>query len=501
MMMTITLAVPMVLAQSDYCAITPKHTMCQYKGAGPACNGQPLARGVSKQEIQQILEVHNRYRAVIARGEERRGKPGPQPPAADMKRMIWDEELSIIAQRHADQCKFAHDCSDCRKTSRFGVGQNLYIYKQTLAPPDNDWDKAVTDWYEEVTLFSKKHVEPFKFSSPTGHYTALVWANTDKVGCGATSYKNGRWFSTLYTCNYGPNGNFINGQMYKQGPACSACEKGEQCSTSFPGLCESSKLSGPKRNTTIATEKPTKQLKPVKTTKATKKPATAPSRNIIQVTTRKPVTTRRTTTTTTRRPRTSRRPSTTRATTKRIATRNTTKKPKISTTVRAVTTTSSNRNRFSPAKNNLFDCTFDNNEESCNMRNKGKTWEQKQRFGNQYHEIELFNKEKAEFFFTKLISPPSSKLACLDFRYKKFSTAGERHILTVLAWPNRGKPGKVSIHQDSPDRNTWVRAQVTFKKVDRDFLLMFRALGPKGSQGSLILALDDVRVKRGRCVE
>jgi len=491
----------MVLAQSDYCAITPKHTMCQYKGAGPACNGQPLARGVSKQEIQQILEVHNRYRAVIARGEERRGKPGPQPPAADMKRMIWDEELSIIAQRHADQCKFAHDCSDCRKTSRFGVGQNLYIYKQTLAPPDNDWDKAVTDWYEEVTLFSKKHVEPFKFSSPTGHYTALVWANTDKVGCGATSYKNGRWFSTLYTCNYGPNGNFINGQMYKQGPACSACEKGEQCSTSFPGLCESSKLSGPKRNTTIATEKPTKQLKPVKTTKATKKPATAPSRNIIQVTTRKPVTTRRTTTTTTRRPRTSQRPSTTRATTKRITTRNTTKKPKITTTVRAVTSTSITRNRFSPAKNNLFDCTFDNNEESCNMRNKGKTWEQKQRFGNQYQEIELFNKEKAEFFFTKLISPPSSKLACLDFRYKKFSTAGERHILTVLAWPNRGKPGKVSIHQDSPDRNTWVRAQVTFKKVDRDFLLMFRALGPKGSQGSLILALDDVRVKRGRCVE
>merc|ERR1712018_1034507 len=104
-----------------------------------------------------------------------------------MKRIIWDEELSIIAQRHADQ-----------------VCTRLFRLQE---------DKPVTDWYEEVTLFSKKHVEPFKFSSPTGHYTALVWANTDKVGCGATSYKNGRWFSTLYTCNYGPNGNFINGQM------------------------------------------------------------------------------------------------------------------------------------------------------------------------------------------------------------------------------------------------------------------------------------------------
>ena len=74
-------------------------------------------------------------------------------------------------------------------------------------------------------------------------------------------------------------------------------------------------------------------------------------------------------------------------------------------------------------------------------------------------------------------------------------------MLTVLAWPNRGKPGKVSIYQDSPDQFTWVRAQVTFKKVDRDFLLMFRALGPKGEDGSLILALDDVKVTRGRCVQ
>ena len=30
--------------------------------------------------------------------------------------------------------------------SRFGVGQNLYIYKQTLKPADNNWVAAVTDW-------------------------------------------------------------------------------------------------------------------------------------------------------------------------------------------------------------------------------------------------------------------------------------------------------------------------------------------------------------------
>ena len=31
----------------------------------------------------------------------------------------WDEELARVAQRHADQCVFAHDCSKCRKIRKF----------------------------------------------------------------------------------------------------------------------------------------------------------------------------------------------------------------------------------------------------------------------------------------------------------------------------------------------------------------------------------------------
>ena len=31
------------------------------------------------------------------------------------------------------------------------------------------------------------------------------------------SLREGRWFATLYTCNYGPGGNYIRGQMYRRG--------------------------------------------------------------------------------------------------------------------------------------------------------------------------------------------------------------------------------------------------------------------------------------------
>ena len=68
---------------------------------------------------------------------------------------VWDTELSEVAQAHADQCKFAHDCSECRRVGRFGVGQNLYIFKQTVRLANTDWERAVTDWYDEVELFSK----------------------------------------------------------------------------------------------------------------------------------------------------------------------------------------------------------------------------------------------------------------------------------------------------------------------------------------------------------
>ena len=63
----------------------------------------------------------------------------------------------------------------------------------------------------------------------------MLWSNTNKVGCGLTEYKDGKWFAKLYTCDYAPAGNFINGQMYKIGKACSSCPKNMRCRTSANG--------------------------------------------------------------------------------------------------------------------------------------------------------------------------------------------------------------------------------------------------------------------------
>ena len=62
--------------------------MILMQGLGPACGGKSLRRGVTPEEQRIILDVHNKFRAKIARGEERRGRPGPQPGATNMKEMV-----------------------------------------------------------------------------------------------------------------------------------------------------------------------------------------------------------------------------------------------------------------------------------------------------------------------------------------------------------------------------------------------------------------------------
>ncbi|XP_066974756.1 uncharacterized protein [Macrobrachium rosenbergii] len=228
-----------VSALSPYCRFTPLHTMCRHTGLGRTCGSNVAYRGVGTRDVERIVSLHNHYRSKVAMGKETTGADGPQPHAANMRLLEWDFELAQIAQSHADQCVFEHECPDCRRVSRFGVGQNLCISAQTGFNSTIDWEGAITTWYNEVELFNLDAIEPYRFSTATVRYSQMMWSSSYKVGCGFTMFLEGNWWKKLYTCDYGPAGNVISYQMYRPGHPCSSCPHGTTCSAEYPGLCVS----------------------------------------------------------------------------------------------------------------------------------------------------------------------------------------------------------------------------------------------------------------------
>ena len=71
----------------------------------------------------------------------------------------------------------------------------------------------------------------------------MVWAKTDTVGCGATSWREGGFTKSFIVCNYGPSGNFRRARMYQVGQTCSRCPSGTACSSD--GLCSGGGSSTP----------------------------------------------------------------------------------------------------------------------------------------------------------------------------------------------------------------------------------------------------------------
>ncbi|CRK86995.1 CLUMA_CG000808, isoform A [Clunio marinus] len=185
--------------------------------------GRVLKHGVTEEEKRLILEEHNFLRQTVATGHV----PG-QPAAQNMQEMRWDDELAAKAQQWANECTFQHDPS--RYLGRFIMGQNLGILWSTapLADDDGNFPQRIRNWFNEV----QKYAWGAKWSVKTGHYSQLVWGDTNLVGCGFSYYQNSR-YNKLYVCN----GNVVGSKPYATGmPKCQ--NFGMSDSAKYPGLCK-----------------------------------------------------------------------------------------------------------------------------------------------------------------------------------------------------------------------------------------------------------------------
>eukprot|EP00927_Polykrikos_kofoidii_P011482 TRINITY_DN14883_c0_g1_i1.p1 TRINITY_DN14883_c0_g1~~TRINITY_DN14883_c0_g1_i1.p1 ORF type:complete len:428 (+),score=23.02 TRINITY_DN14883_c0_g1_i1:38-1321(+) len=191
---------------------------------------QKLAHGrrlsLSTAQQQAIVDKHNTLRA------------GVRVPctAADMETLVWDTALATASANYASQCVWQHDPANSAK----GWGENLAMSWSSLGSQVTTGALTgfVQAWYDEVEdtewtadgtgATSKNYSNPnTQCKSPNGsgacmigHYTQVVWAKSNKVGCGAVVCDSGlSGKGGLYlVCKYTPAGN----QAMSSGGATSA---------------------------------------------------------------------------------------------------------------------------------------------------------------------------------------------------------------------------------------------------------------------------------------
>ncbi|XP_056419975.1 cysteine-rich secretory protein 2-like isoform X1 [Hyla sarda] len=166
----------------------------------------------------EILNVHNDIRQKV------------EPSAANMEKMVWNEEAALNAMNFAAKCIDDHSNVKYRVIKRPNVhscGENL-LFSSAKTP----WSAVINEWASENEDFT---YGVGSNGNPVGHYTQVVWWNSVHSGCGAAKCDNLK-YPYFYVCHYCPAGNDWENRNtpYKLGRRCSQCNGG--CDN---GLCVS----------------------------------------------------------------------------------------------------------------------------------------------------------------------------------------------------------------------------------------------------------------------
>ncbi|TRD09869.1 SCP-like extracellular [Erythrobacter insulae] len=142
--------------------------------------------------LQVMLRDHNAARAEV-------GTPA----------LVLDAELSkqalAYAQELASSGRFEHSPNNARE----GQGENLWAGTASAF----SYERMAAGWIDEKEFYIHGN---FPFVSSTGrwqdvgHYTQIIWKNTDKLGCGIAT-GGGR---DVLVCRYSPPGNVVGQYAY-----------------------------------------------------------------------------------------------------------------------------------------------------------------------------------------------------------------------------------------------------------------------------------------------
>ncbi|XP_073513981.1 uncharacterized protein [Phyllobates terribilis] len=173
-----------------------------------------LITALTNVEKKTLVEKHNVYRSRA------------DPQAADMKALRWDQTLEDLATSYAAKCIWDHN------EERGFRGENLFL----MTGSSLDVELGMADWHRERDYYNFT-TATCQENQMCGHYTQMVWAHTERVGCGEKFCEKVEGFDDsnihLLVCNYEPPGNFQGEKPYTPGEPCSSCPSSHICEESL----------------------------------------------------------------------------------------------------------------------------------------------------------------------------------------------------------------------------------------------------------------------------
>ncbi|WKY01905.1 hypothetical protein Q1695_015708 [Nippostrongylus brasiliensis] len=160
------------------------------------------------------ITMHNYYRKKVARGWAKDQTGQNLPPAADMKKMMYDCDLELSASKLADKCT---ETADPTLT-----GGKAVLFKKV-----NDGtmttvkavEEAMKSWYDEVGKATLG--DPPKATNAVKGFANMIHDENSKVGCAIKSCSGSWLFACLYDQPFVAN----DSPIYQSGTTCTGCKQ------------------------------------------------------------------------------------------------------------------------------------------------------------------------------------------------------------------------------------------------------------------------------------
>ena len=213
--------------------------------------GSPAAAAATRGRVQQLAGSPARTTALA--GETAAIDPADYLEEANAWRaevgappLVWDETIARVAQTWADHlenegCDMVHSTSEWSKAAYKAAGGPEEALGENIAwaccadPPTQNGKDVVDMWASEKKSYAYGAVGEACTShdgGTVGHYTQLVWAESQKMGCGMATCGDA---GTVWVCNFFPSGNWMG-----EAPFCKANVPSDMptCAGIAPGVGE-----------------------------------------------------------------------------------------------------------------------------------------------------------------------------------------------------------------------------------------------------------------------